>query len=531
MSKQRMMRLFSLLFAFSLVAAACGGGSDDASAGSDDTSAEETDSGQEAGGVDEEAADAALSGADDGADDAMEEEEDAGPEPQNIEELEAAWAENRASVVEMIKAEGYGVNADNVLVGPGGFEIDLNDCPADWSDTEGIGDSILIGQTTALSGNLAAYGNINFGMEAYFDYVNANGGIAGLPIELIIKDDAYVATKTIELVDELLQSDKPFAIQTLGSPNSLAVYDTLNDNCVPHPLTITGHPAWGDPVGHPWTTGQQMSYATEAILWGAWIKNNMADQLPVTVAGLVMDNDFGLAYEDGMNTYAEENPDVIADFIIVKHDPAAPTVTNEMTTIAAANPDVFISMTAGNPCLLAVEETARSGLKESGAVLFAPSVCKDPNAYMIPAGDAGDGFIIVGGGNIATTDAQYADDPYIAFLNETLTAAGLDATVGLYGTGFGNHGWPWVETLRIAAELDGGLTRTNFMLALRAFSGDNPSLLPGISFAMNGSEDAYFIEGSDISQYDAANESWIQQGDVVDLNGSSPNCQWSESGC
>ena len=202
-----------------------------------------------------------------------------------------------------------------------------------------------------------------------------------------------------------------------------------------------------------------------------------------------------------------------------------------MTTIAAANPDVFISMTAGNTCLLAVEETARSGLKDSGAVLFAPSVCKDPNAYMIPAGDAGDGFLIVGGGNIATTDAQYADDPYIAFLNETLTAAGLDATVGLYCTGFGNHGWPWVETLRIAAELDGGLTRTNFMLALRAFSGDNPSLLPGISFAMNGSEDAYFIEGSDISQYDAANESWIQQGDVVDLNGSSPNCQWSESGC
>ena len=43
-----------------------------------------------------------------------------------------------------------------------------------------------------------------------------------------------------------------------------------------------------------------MSYATEAILWGAWIKQNLADQLPVTVAGLVMDNDFGLAYEDGI---------------------------------------------------------------------------------------------------------------------------------------------------------------------------------------------------------------------------------------
>ena len=148
------------------------------------------------------------------------------------------------------------------------------------------------------SGNLAAYGNITVGMEIWYDYINETGGIGGVPIELIAKDDGYVATVTIELVDELLQSEKPFAIETLGSPNSLAVYDTLNDNCVPHPFTVTGHPAWGDPVNHPWTTPMQMSYATEAVLWGAWIKNNMTDQLPVTVAGLVMDNDFGLAYED-----------------------------------------------------------------------------------------------------------------------------------------------------------------------------------------------------------------------------------------
>jgi branched-chain amino acid transport system substrate-binding protein len=363
-----------------------------------------------------------------------------------------------------------------VLVGPAGFEIDLNTCPADWSDTEGVGDSILVGLTIA-------------------------------------------------------QSDKPFAIETLGSPNSLAVYDTLNENCVPHPLAMTGHPAWGDPVNHPWTTGQQMSYSTEAILWGSWIKNNMADQLPVTVAGLVMDNDFGLAYEDGMATYAETNPDVIADFIPVRHDPAAPTVTNEMTTIAAAEPDVFISMTAGNPCLLAVEEAGRSGLKDAGTVLFAPSVCKDPNAYMIPAGDVGDGFLIVGGGLKVNTDPQYADDPYIAWMNETMEAAGLDITIGLYGTGFADFGWPYVETLKVAAELDGGLTRSNFMLALRSFSGDNPKLLDGITFEMNGAEDAYFIEGSDIARYDSSTESWVQEGAIIDLNGSSPNCTWSDTGC
>ena len=55
-----------------------------------------------------------------------------------------------------------GVNSDNHLIGPAGMEIDLNECPADWSDTHGLTDSqIRFGQTTVQSGNLAAYGNLS----------------------------------------------------------------------------------------------------------------------------------------------------------------------------------------------------------------------------------------------------------------------------------------------------------------------------------------------------------------------------------
>ena len=529
---KQLTKLLALLFALALVAAACS--SDDSTEAGESADTGEESDGEEGeedlagGGVDD---DAAADAVEDAADaDEMEDESD-GAVAGSIEELEAQWAEARAAVVQNIVDNGWGVNEDNVLVGPAGFEVDLNNCPSDWSDTAGLGDAITIGHTTAQSGNLAAYGNIAAGMDTYFQYVNDTGGIGGLPIELVVKDDEYVATKTIELVDEILQSEDPFYVTTLGSPNTLAVYDSLNDKCIPHPFVMTGHPAWGDPVDHPWTTGLQMSYSTEAVLWGNWIKQNLADELPVTVAGLVMDNDFGLAYEDGFEKWAEANPDVVEEFIPVPHDPAAPTVTNEMTTIAASNPDVFISMTAGNPCLLAVQEAGNSGLTETAKALFAPSVCKDPNAYMIPAGDAADGFYIVGGGIKATTDPQYVDDPFISFANETMEAAGLDTSVGLYGTGFAQFGWAHVEALRIAADLEGGLTRSNFMLAQRAMDVTHPLTLEGISFAVNGAEDGYFIEGSEFSQYDAANESWIQLGAAVDLNGSSPNCSWSEEGC
>ncbi len=540
MMYRRLLYLICAAFAISLVAAACGGGSDDEetstaaddveASGSEEEGESEDESEQDGGAVDEAAADEAVAEAAEGGD--AESSSDAG----NIDELEAEWAANRQVIVDKIVAGldsgEYGVGDDNILRGPGGFEADLNGCPSDWTDTEGIGDAVKIGHPGVQTGNLAAYGNMGIGWEVYLDYVNdEHGGIDGVPIELIRRDDEYVATRTIELVEELLQTEKPLFFHTLGSPNTLAVYDTLNERCIPHLFVATGHPAWGDPENHPWTTSNQMSYGTEAILWGAWIKENMADQLPVTIAGLVMDNDFGLAYEQGMEAYVEDNPDVVAEFLAVPHDPAAPTVTNEMTTIAASNPDVFIAMTAGNPCLLAVQEAGNNGMNNGETVLFTPSVCKDPNAYMIPAGDAADNWMIVGGGVKASTDPQYADDPYVSWANSKLEEAGLDSSVGLYFTGFGTFAWQTVEVMRIAAELPGGLSRTNLILASRGLELDHPALIDGISFAVDGNNDSYFIEGSDFSRYDAGSQSWIQEGAVVDLNGSSPNCAWSDGGC
>ena len=544
--RRNLLRLLALLFAFALVAAACGSSDDDdsssgssesATATADDHGDDDHDPEEETGGgLSQDAVENAVSGDDD----AEEEVDEEAPsfDTSTMEGLEASWEYNReklvAMVTEKMESGEWGVGSDNILRGPTGFEIDLNDCPSDWSDTGGLtADAIRIGHTTAQSGNLAAYGNIAYGWDSYNKYVNENGGIAGRDIELIVKDDGYVAAQTIEFIDELIESENVFMIVTLGSPNTLAVYDTINAECIPQPFVMTGHPAWGDPEIHPWTSGMIMSYSTEAVLWGTWIKQNLADQLPVKVAGLVMDNDFGLAYELGFEAYAEGNPDIVSEYLPVRHDPAAPTLTNEVTTIAAFAPDVFISMTAGNPCLLAIQEVEASGLLDTLSAAFTPSVCKGIAAYMAPAGMAADGWWIAGGGWIDSTDANYVDAPYIKFLNDTLAADGLDPTVSLYGTGFGDYGWSYNEVLRVAAELPGGLSRSNFILALRTFSGHHPKLQEGIEFGAWGASDGYFVEGSDFSQFDATNQAWVQVGDLVDANGLSPNCRWDKDngGC
>ena len=543
--RRNILRLLAVLFAFAFIAAACGGDDDSSSSSGSESQTTADDHGdgdhdheeeETGGGLSQDAVEKAVSGDDD----AEEEVDEEAPsfDTSTMEGLEESWAYNREKLITMITEKmdsgEWGVGSDNILRGPTDFEIDLNDCPSDWSDNGGLtADAIRIGHTTAQSGNLAAYGNIAYGWDSYNNYVNENGGIAGRDIELIVKDDAYVAAQTIEFIDELIESENVFMIVTLGSPNTLAVYDTINAECIPQPFVMTGHPAWGDPEIHPWTSGMIMSYSTEAVLWGTWIKQNLADQLPVKVAGLVMDNDFGLAYELGFEAYAEGNPDIVSEYLPVRHDPAAPTLTNEVTTIAAFAPDVFISMTAGNPCLLAIQEVEASGLLDTLSAAFTPSVCKGIAAYMAPAGMAADGWWIAGGGWIDSTDANYVDAPYIKFLNDTLAADGLDPTVSLYGTGFGDYGWSYNEVLRVAAELPGGLSRSNFILALRTFSGHHPKLQEGIEFGAWGASDGYFVEGSDFSQFDATNQAWVQVGDLVDANGLSPNCRWDKDngGC
>ncbi len=435
-----------------------------------------------------------------------------------------------------INAGEYGIGADGVLRGPAGFEVDLRACPADWNNTGGItGSQIRIGHTTAQSGALAAYGNIAVGWNNYLNWVNENDPLtfpdgSTRDVVLVVRDDAYVAARTIEFVDDLIERENVFSILTLGSPNTLATYDTINDECIPQPFVMTGHPAWGDPREHPWTTGLQLSYSTEAVLWGQWIKENLASQLPVTVAGLVMDNDFGLSYEQGFERWARENSDVVANFIPIRHDPAAPRITNEMSAIRASAPDVFISMTAGNACLLAVQEAEWSGLNDIVDAAFAPSVCKGIEAYMKPAGGAGHGWWIVGGGAKDTSDPSYIREPFISWVNDNLDAGGLNASISLYGTGYW-YGYPYVESLRIAAALPGGLTRTNFILAVRSVDLYHPMLLSGLTFQLDGASDAFAVEGSDFSQYDAFRHVWNLVS-VVDVNGQTPTCSWRWSyGC
>ncbi|MGD9755538.1 MAG: hypothetical protein AB7W59_31490, partial [Acidimicrobiia bacterium] len=141
-------------------------------------------------------------------------------------------------------------------------------------------------------------------------------------------------------------------------------------------------------------------------------------------------------------------------------------------------------------------------------------------------GDASAGWMNVGGGQVDINDPPMADEPAIVFATDELQGAGLDPkSSSNLGAGF-YLGWPYIETIRIAAALDGGLTRSNLILAARSLDLESPYLLPGIRITTNGNEDAYPIEGSEIASFDAAQQTWVRMGDILDLSGRSGLCAW-----
>jgi len=161
------------------------------------------------------------------------------------------------------------------------------------TDTE-----ILLGSHLPLSGYAAAWGvDIKAGMDAYFAYVNDQGGVNGRKIRLIVYDDAYSGPLAAEVVRKLVEQDKVFAIMGgLGSAAHSAVWKYLETNGVPDMFILAGDSKWTDPVVKTRFAGL-VDYTDEGRILSQYI----ADNFPGKKLGIIAQNDeFGQEGEKGV---------------------------------------------------------------------------------------------------------------------------------------------------------------------------------------------------------------------------------------
>ena len=132
-------------------------------------------------------------------------------------------------------------------------------------DTGATDTEIKIGNIMPYSGPASAYGVIGKTEAAYFNKINAEGGINGRKINFITYDDSSSPPKTVEQARKLVEGDEVFLIfNSLGTAANSAIQKYMNQKKVPQLFVATGATKWGDPKNFPWTMGWQPNYQTEA---------------------------------------------------------------------------------------------------------------------------------------------------------------------------------------------------------------------------------------------------------------------------
>src|SRR6266404_3603600 len=174
------------------------------------------------------------------------------------------------------------------------------------SDTE-----IKIGNIMPYSGPASSYGVIGKTEAAFFNMINAEGGINGRKINFISYDDAYSPPKAIEQARKLVESDEVLLIfQSLGTPSNTAIQKYMNAKKVPQLFVATGATKWGDPKHFPWTMGWQPNYQSEGRIYAKYL----IEHLPHGKIGILVQNDdYGKDYVKGLKDGLEGKIPIVAE--------------------------------------------------------------------------------------------------------------------------------------------------------------------------------------------------------------------------
>jgi branched-chain amino acid transport system substrate-binding protein len=367
------------------------------------------------------------------------------------------------------------------------------------SDTE-----IKIGNTNPYSGPASAYAAIGKTIDTYFKSVNEAGGINGRKIKFTSLDDGYVPSKTVELVREMVENEKIFALfQSLGTPCNTAIHKYMNTKKVPQLFVATGASKWGDPKNFPWTMGFQPDYHTEAVIYA---KHALANVKDAKIGVLSQNDDYGRDYLGGLKEGLGKEVGRIVR--AVTFEATDPTVDSQIIQLKDSGANVFMNF--------AGPKAAAQGIRKAADLAWKPAhylnnVSVSVAAVMKPAGYENAQGIITASYLMDATDKQWADNPEMK-----AWSAWMDKWMPGANKADANHLYAYAVTFLMCETLKrcgDDLTRANLMKQAAGFQKFRvPLLLPGILINTSPT-DFYPIQAVQLQRFKG--ETWDLFGEIM----------------
>ena len=330
---------------------------------------------------------------------------------------------------------------------------------------------IVVGSIQDLSGPLASFGKpTRDGMVMRADQANAQGGVQGHKIKLLVEDSAHDTKKAVLAADKLISSDKVFAVVgTLGATPALATLQAIVDSGALHLFPLTSHHGMFEPF-HRLKFAAFTPYpdSTRAGLRELLKRNGYK-----RVAILYQDDEFGLDILNGTEAALKEANLPLVERTTYKR--GATDFASQMQKLNAASPDLIVLATI-------VRETI-GGISEARKIGYTGDFFGSQGSY-IPATPKIGGKAVDGLYNVCEVPAPYRDDPSNSkLLNDWLDAYkarfGGEAELG------GVFGWFLMDMFIKTADKAGpNLSTDSFVKALEGSTFPRSFLgTPEISFS------------------------------------------------
>jgi branched-chain amino acid transport system substrate-binding protein len=383
--------------------------------------------------------------------------------------------------------------------------------PTVQTDVGITSNSILLGNTIALSGPAAAYGTIGNAELAYFTYLNnTSGGINGRKITFKILDDAYNPAQTVPLTKQLVESDKVFAMFSgLGTQAQTSVRDYLNTQKVPQLFVATGATTFMlDYASHPYTIGWQPPYQGEARIYAADVVKNHAG---AKIGVLYQNDDYGQDYLKGLKDGLGANQSMIMD--AESYDVTATSTAAQLTKLKASGADTLFLFTTPSFTIKSLVITTALHWEPT---IYLNSV-SNPQVYMGIAAKNGAALkhVTSVGYLKDPTDPQWASDAGMKLYKTVIancTTCNVNDGFNIYGVAVA---WTMADVLTKAGS---NLTRKNVMdiASSQLNETNNPFLLPGV-VVKTTSSDHFPITQEQVINWSGTG--WTLQGSIIDERG------------
>lgn len=191
--------------------------------------------------------------------------------------------------------------------------------------------------------------------QGYLDMVNAQGGVNGNKLTMVIKDDGYDPRKTAALTEEAIVKDKVVAlVNHAGTPQTIGIVKSrvLNKNKVPLVGVFSGSDLIRGP-GSEEIFHTRPTYNDEALS----IAKNLSSIGLHRIAVLYQDDLFGQGI---LQSLTAKEKDFKLDVVVkAAYQPGAKDFTQQAQAIVAAKPQAIL--------LMAVPEAVYQFMKVYGA--------------------------------------------------------------------------------------------------------------------------------------------------------------------